>query len=179
MLPIIDRELCQKKGWVSQDELIDYYAISQVTPGIVAVNVATFCGHKLKGTFGGIVATIAVVTPSVLVISLLASCISAVDNIPVIKKALMGINVAVAANLTFSVIKFFKKSVVSIFGFFLFAAAFVLVFFFKFSAVLVILASGLLGAALYFAASKDSWLPINSSSSTDSTPKNSAGEEKE
>ncbi|MBR5096662.1 MAG: chromate transporter, partial [Treponema sp.] len=154
MLPIIDRELCQKRSWVTQEELIDYFAIGQVTPGIVAVNVATFCGHKLKGTFGGIVATIAVVTPSVLVISLLASCISAVDNIPVIKKALMGINVAVAANLSFSVIKFFKKSVVSILGFFLFAAAFVLVFFFKFSAVLVIFASGLLGALLYFAAKR-------------------------
>ena len=149
MLPIIDRELCQKRSWITQDELIDYYAIGQVTPGIVAVNVATFCGHKLKGTLGGIVATLAVVTPSVIVISLLASCISAFDKLPVIKRAFMGINVAVAANLSFSVIKFFKKSVVSVLGFVLFAAAFVLVFFCKFSAVLVIFASGLLGAALF------------------------------
>ena len=149
MLPIIDRELCQKRGWVAQEELIDYYAIGQVTPGIVAVNVATFCGHKLRGTLGGIVATLAIVTPSVIVISFLASCISAVDKIPVIKKALMGINVAVAANLSFSVIKFFKKSVASLLGLALFALAFALVFFFKFSAVLVILASGILGAAIF------------------------------
>ena len=150
MLPILDRELCQKKGWVSQEELIDYYAIGQTTPGIIAVNVATFCGHKLKGAKGGAVATLAIVTPSIIVICLLASCISSIDSIPVIKKALMGINVAVAANLSFSIIKLFKKSVSSIFSLALFAAAFCLIFFFKANVVLVIFASGLLGMAIYF-----------------------------
>ncbi|MBQ4013985.1 MAG: chromate transporter [Treponema sp.] len=168
MLPIIDRELCQKKGWISQDELVDYYAIGQVTPGIVAVNVATFCGHKQAGTLGGAVATLAVVTPSVIVISLLASSMGAVEQIPVIKKALAGVNVAVAANLSYSVIKFFKKSVVSLFGLALFALAFVLVFFFKFSAVLVIFSSALLGTLIYALYKK----PKNAAASIDSGPSN-------
>ncbi len=149
MLPIIDRELCQKKLWLTQDELIDYYAISQATPGIIAVNVATFCGHKLKGSLGAAAATIAVVTPSIIVISLLASCINTVEQIPVIKKALMGINVAVAANLSYSIIKLSGKTVASLFSFLLFAAAFALVYFFKVNVVLVIFSSAFLGVAMH------------------------------
>ena len=149
MLPIIDRELCQKKGWLTQDELIDYYAIGQATPGIIAVNVATFCGHKLKGSLGAAAATIAVVTPSVIVISLLASCINTIDQVPLIKKALMGVNVAVAANLTYSIIKLSAKTVASVFAFLLFAAAFALVFFFKVNVILVIFSSALLGIAIH------------------------------
>ena len=152
MLPIIDRELCQKKGWVSQDELIDYYAISQATPGIIAVNVATFCGHKLKGSLGAAVSTLAVVIPSIIIISLLASCINTVEQIPVIKKALMGINIAVAANLSYSIIKLSGKTVSSVFTFLLFALAFALVYFFKVNVVLVIFSSAFLGVAIHLAA---------------------------
>ena len=154
MLPIIDRELCQKKGWVTQDELIDYYAISQATPGIIAVNVATFCGHKLKGSLGAAVSTIAVVVPSIIIICLLASCINTVEQIPVIKKALMGINIAVAANLSYSIIKLSGKTVSSVFTFLLFILAFALVYFFKVNVVLVIFSSAFLGVAIHLAARK-------------------------
>lgn len=188
MLPILDRELCQKKGWVSQDELIDYYAVGQATPGIIAVNVATFCGHKLKGSLGGAVATIAIVAPSVIVISLLASGINTIDQVPVIKKALMGVNVAVAANMSFSIIKLFKKTVVSLLAFVIFVAAFCLIFFFKANVVLVIFGAALFGCALYFvsegrnkskpknaAASASPGLASGSGASSDSA----AGEDKE
>ena len=169
MLPIIDRELCQKKGWVSQDELIDYYAISQATPGIIAVNVATFCGHKLKGSLGAAVSTLAVVIPSIIIISLLASCINTVEQIPVIKKALMGINIAVAANLSYSIIKLSGKTVASFFSFLLFALAFVLVYFFKVNVVLVIFSSAFLGVAIHLAAKKkDEGKAKNAAASTDS-----------
>ena len=179
MLPIIDRELCQKKLWLTQDELIDYYAISQATPGIIAVNVATFCGHKLKGSLGAAAATIAVVTPSIIVISLLASCINTVEQIPPIKKALTGINVAVAAHLSYSIIKLSGKTVASVFSFLLFAAAFALVFFFKVNVALVIFSSAFLGIAIHLfreriegrknaAASTDSGLASNSDIADDS-----------
>lgn len=187
MLPIIDRELCQKKGWVSQDELIDYYAISQATPGIIAVNVATFCGHKLKGSLGAAVSTLAVVIPSIIIISLLASCINTVEQIPVIKKALMGINIAVAANLSYSIIKLSGKTVASFFSFLLFALAFVLVYFFKVNVVLVIFSSAFLGVAIHLAAKKkDEGKAKNAAASTDSgladnadNADNPAGEGKE
>ena len=176
MLPIIDRELCQKKSWVSQDELIDYYAISQATPGIIAVNVATFCGHKLKGSLGAAVSTLAVVIPSIIIICLLASCINTVEKIPVIKKALMGINIAVAANLSYSIIKLSGKTVASFFSFLLFVLAFVLVYFFKVNVVLVIFSSAFLGVAIHLAARKmGNGKAKNAAASTDSD----AGEGKE
>lgn len=149
MLPILERELSQKRGWVTQDELIDYYAIGQATPGIIAVNVATFCGHKLQGTVGGIVATLAIVTPSIIVITILAMFINSIDQIPVIQKALAGINIAVAANLSFSFLKLFKKTAVNFFCVILTATAFVLIFFFKVNTVLILFGAVFLGIVIY------------------------------
>ncbi len=149
MLPILERELSQKRGWVTQDELIDYYAIGQATPGIIAVNVATFCGHKLQGVLGGIVATLAIVTPSIIVITVLAMFINSLDQIPVMQKALTGINIAVAANLSYSFLKLFKKTAANFFGVILLAISFVLIFFFKVNTVLIIFCAILLGIATY------------------------------
>lgn len=149
MLPILERELSQKRGWVTQDELIDYYAIGQATPGIIAVNVATFCGHKLQGTVGGIVATLAIVTPSIIVITILAMFINSIDQIPVIQKALAGINIAVAANLSFSFLKLFKKTAANFFCVILTATAFVLIFFFKVNTVLIIFCAVFFGIVIY------------------------------
>lgn len=149
MLPILERELSQKRGWVTQDDLVDYYAIGQATPGIIAVNVATFCGHKLQGVLGGIVATLAIVTPSIIVITVLAMFINSIDQIPVIQRALTGINIAVAANLSYSFLKLSKKTVASLFGAILMAAAFVLIFFFKVNTVLIIFCAIFGGIAIY------------------------------
>ena len=69
MLPILQREVVEKRGWCSEEELADYFAIGQCTPGIIAVNTATFVGHKQKGTLGGIVATAGMVFPSLVIIT--------------------------------------------------------------------------------------------------------------
>lgn len=150
MLPILERELCQKRGWVTQDELIDYYAIGQATPGIIAVNVATFCGHKLRGVLGGVVATLAIVTPSIIVITVLAASINSIDQIPIVQKALTGINIAVAANLNCSFLKLFKKTVADFFSAILLAASFALIFFFKVNAALIIFSAIFLGIMIHF-----------------------------
>ena len=76
MMPIMQHELMEKRGWVTEEELIDYFAIGQSTPGIIAVNVATFVGYKRLGWFGGIIGTLGVVTPSWVIIMLLAGDIS-------------------------------------------------------------------------------------------------------
>lgn len=150
MLPILERELSEKRNWVAQDELVDYFAIGQSTPGIIAVNVATFCGYKIANTFGGIVATIAIVTPAVIIITVLSYAIDCVNNILWVKKALMGINAAVAANLTYATINLFKKSIKNIFGIILFIISFGCVYFLKIPAVLIILSSIILGIILFF-----------------------------
>ena len=77
MLPILQREVINNRGWATEEELMDYFAIGQCTPGIIAVNTATFIGQKLRGVAGGITATLGVVFPSLVIISLLAGLIPA------------------------------------------------------------------------------------------------------
>ncbi|MBQ9622115.1 MAG: chromate transporter [Treponema sp.] len=148
MLPILERELGEKRGWVTGDELLDYFAIGQSTPGIIAVNVATFVGYKRAGFIGGCVATFGMVFPSIIIITLIAKFISNFSEIEWVKKALTGINVAVAAILTSAVYNFSKKSVKNLFGFLLLVISFVLIFVLKVSTVWVIFGSAILGVIL-------------------------------
>lgn len=145
MIPILNNELAEKRKWTTNEQLLDYYAIGQSTPGIIAVNVATFIGYNRFGALGGVVATIGVVAPSIIIISLLARFISNFSEIVWVQKALTGINVAVAALLTKSVWEFAKKSVKNIWSFLILAAAFVAMYFFKVSSAWVIVVGALLG----------------------------------
>lgn len=148
MLPILEREFGEKRGWVTGDELLDYFAIGQSTPGIIAVNVATFVGYKRAGFIGGCVATFGMVFPSIIIITLIAKFISNFSEIEWVKKALTGINVAVAAILTSAVYNFSKKSVKNLFGFLLLVISFVLIFVLKVSTVWVIFGSAILGVII-------------------------------
>ena len=148
MMPFMQRELIEKRGWVTEEELIDYFAIGQSTPGIIAVNVATFVGYKRLGWFGGIIGTLGVVTPSWVIIMLLAGAISSVDKYPLAQKALHGINVAVAALLTSVIVKFSKKTIKSVWNAFFMLIAFVLIYFFKVQSVWIIIAALVTGSLL-------------------------------
>ena len=114
MLPILQREIVDNKHWATDEELMDYYAIGQCTPGVIAVNTATFIGQKNKGILGGIVATLGVVFPSVVIISLLASVIEAFSHIVWVNHAFGGIRVCVCVLITNAVVKLFKKAVVDV-----------------------------------------------------------------
>ena len=148
MMPIMQRELIEKRGWITEEELIDYFAIGQSTPGIIAVNVATFVGYKKLGWLGGIIGTIGVVTPSWVIIMLLAGAISSVDKYPLAQKALKGINVAVAALLTSVIVKFSKKTIKNIWNALFMLLAFALIYFFKVQSVWIILTSLIIGCLL-------------------------------
>ena len=148
MLPILERELAEKRNWTTSDELLDYFAIGQSTPGIIAVNVATFIGYKRAGLIGGCVATFGMVFPSIIIITLIAKFISNFSEIEWVQKALKGINVAVAAILTSAVYKFSKKSVKNLFGFLLLVIAFLLIFVFNVGTAYVIFGSAILGVIL-------------------------------
>ncbi len=95
MLPILQREVVEKKGWVTEEELADYFAIGQCTPGVIAVNTATFVGQKLAGMAGGIVATLGVVFPPLVIISALAEVITRYAHLPWVQHAFAGIRVCV------------------------------------------------------------------------------------
>ena len=111
MLPILQREIVEKRGWATEEELMDYYAIGQCTPGIIAVNVATFIGQKLLGLTGGIAASLSVVAPSVVIITLISLFLSNFAELEIVVHAFNGIRAAVCALILDSVIKLGKKSV--------------------------------------------------------------------
>lgn len=112
MLPILQRELVDNRQWVTEEELADYYAIGQCTPGIIAVNTATFIGAKRKGIIGGIVATLGVVFPSMVIISIIAAFLQGFSDYPVVIHAFAGIRVCVCVLILNAVIKLWKKAVI-------------------------------------------------------------------
>ena len=105
MLPILQRELVEKRSWVTEGELSDYFAIGQCTPGIIAVNTATFVGHKLKGPVGGVVATLGVVFPCLVIIMLIAAFLQNFAQLPVVIHAFNGVRACVCALILSSVLK--------------------------------------------------------------------------
>lgn len=148
MLPILETELVEKKGWTTSEELMDWFAIGQSTPGIIAVNVATFIGYKRAKTLGACVGTFGMVCPSIIIITIIALFIGNFEDIVWVQKAMTGINVAVAAILTSAVYKFSKKSVKNLFGFILLLISFVLIFILNVSTIWVILGSAAFGVIL-------------------------------
>ena len=112
MLPILQREVVDNKGWATEEELMDYFAIGQCTPGIIAVNTATFVGQKNKGILGGIIATIGVAFPSLVIISLLAGVIEAFSHLTVVQHAFGGIRICVCILILNAVVKLLKKAVI-------------------------------------------------------------------
>ena len=112
MLPILQREVVENKHWATEEELTDYYAIGQCTPGIIAVNTATFIGQKCGGVAGGILATLGVVFPSLVIISVLAGLITNFAHLNWVKNAFAGIQVCVCVLIFNAVLKLLKKSVV-------------------------------------------------------------------
>ena len=146
MLPMLQRELVEKKGWTSEEELLDYFAIGQCTPGIIAVNTATFVGYKVKRISGGIIATLGVVAPSVVIITIIAAVLNNFADIPAVKNAFAGIRVAVCVLIINSIVKLLKKSVVDKLTAAVFVAvALCAIVFSKLSPVIFVVVAALLG----------------------------------
>lgn len=111
MLPILEREVVENKAYATSEELMDYYAVGQCTPGVIAVNTATFVGQKLAGVPGGIVATLGVVFPSVIIISVIAGILTNFADLAVVKNAFAGIRVCVCVLVFNAVVKLWKGAV--------------------------------------------------------------------
>ena len=112
MLPMLQKEVVEKNHWATEDEIMDYFAIGQCTPGIIAVNTATFVGYKTKGIPGAILTTLGVVFPSVVIISMLATVIEAFSHLVWVQNAFGGIRICVCVLIMNSVVKLYKKAVV-------------------------------------------------------------------
>lgn len=149
MLPMIQRIVIEKYHWASEEEIMDYYAIGQVTPGIIAVNTATFVGYKVKGILGGIVATAGVVSPSVVIISIIAGLITNFSELAIVQHALAGIQVAVCVLMFDAISKLFKKNVKKTFDLIIFLCAFLLSYFTNIQTVILVILAGIIGYVYY------------------------------
>lgn len=166
MLPILQREVVDRRGWCSEDELADYFAIGQCTPGVIAVNTATFVGSKRKGIPGGIVATLGMVFPSVVIITIIAAFLQNFAHIPAVGHAFAGVRAAVVALIASSVWKLGKTTIKNWWGGALFAAVLLLSVFsealrrllpavaFLFTPVAYVILAGVVGLALTLAQAK-------------------------
>ena len=148
MLPILQREVVEKKGWVTEEELADYFAIGQCTPGVIAVNTATFVGQKLAGVAGGIVATLGMVFPPIIIISTLAEVIIRYAHLAWVQHAFAGIRVCVCVLIFNAVLKLGRSAIRDAWGWVIFAAVLAASLLLDLSPVLYVLAAGVAGAVI-------------------------------
>lgn len=139
MIPILEREIVDRQGWASSEELMDYYAVGQCTPGVIAVNTATFIGYKVAGSLGGVVATLGVVFPSLVIITVIAGALTHFADIPAVKSAFAAIRVCVCVLIFNAVLKLWKGAVKDKAGLCLFLLVFLLSIFLDISPVFYVL----------------------------------------
>ena len=145
MLPLLQREIVEKNSWAEEEELMDYFAIGQCTPGIIAVNTATFIGYKRKGIIGGIFATLGLIFPSLVIITIIAAFIRSFADLKVVGHAFNGIKAGVCALILDAVIKLIKKSVIDRYTLILFLLVFFISLLTGFSTIVLVVLSGLAG----------------------------------
>ena len=145
MLPMIQREVVEKHGWATEEEILNYYAIGQCTPGVIAVNTATFIGDSRKGVLGGFLATLGVVLPSLIIISVIAAVLNNFAEIAAVQHALAGIRIAVVVLVGYSVWKLMKSGVKGAFGWIIFVLTFLVSAIFGLSPVVIVVAAAAAG----------------------------------
>lgn len=145
MLPLLQREVVENKGWAEEEELMDYYAVGQCTPGVIAVNVATFVGYKQKGFFGAVFATAGVIAPSVAIIGIIAAFLQNFIEYEVVAHAFAGIRVCVCVLILNAILKLAGKSIIDKASFVIFAAVLILSVFTSIPVAALVVVSGFAG----------------------------------
>ena len=154
MLPILQREVVEHKGWATEEELMDYFAIGQCTPGVIAVNTATFIGCKEKGSLGAAIATLGVICPSIIIILIIAAILTNFASLPAVGYAFNGIRVAVAVLILNAVIKLIRSNLKQPVSILICVLAFAASLF-SLSPVIIVLSAGAVGIAYgYFGRQK-------------------------
>ncbi|MDK2810473.1 MAG: chromate transporter [Petroclostridium sp.] len=149
MIPLIEKEVIDKKQWVKAKEIIDIFAVSQSIPGAIAINSATFIGYKIVGRKGAYAATIGVVLPSFITITLIAAFFVKFQENAVVKAAFMGIRPAVVALILMAVVKVGKTSVKDRIGFSVTVLTVILVIMLNVHAICAIIGGAVLGLIIY------------------------------
>ena len=145
MIPMLEREIVDRRGWATSEELMDYYAVGQCTPGVIAVNTATFIGYKIAGNIGGVMATLGVVFPSFVIITVIAGIIQNFADIPAVRSAFAAIRVCVCVLIFNSVLKLWNSAVKDKAALVLCLLVFVLSMFFNISPIVFVVFCALAG----------------------------------
>ena len=148
MLPILQRDIVEKKGWATESELTDYYAIGQCTPGVIAVNTATFIGYKYKGILGGIIATLGLVCPCIIIITIIALFLHNFAELPAVIHALAGIRACVCALIFNAVLRLRKTSIIDLPTTLIFLVVFLISILWGLSPALLVVIAALIGLGL-------------------------------
>lgn len=149
MIPMIQKEVVDKHHWVTAEDILNYYAISQCTPGAIAVNLSTFIGGKIDGFLGALISTLGVITPSIIIISIIATFLSNFSSLEVVKHALAGILIAVCVLMFGAVKNLFKTSIVDIPSLLICLVAFLLAYFTNIPTVLLVILAAVFGYVFY------------------------------
>ena len=144
MLPMIQKEIVENKKWATEEEIMNYYAVGQCTPGVIAVNVSTFVGMKRKGVIGAIFSTLGMITPSLIIITIIAAVLTNFASYPAVIHAFSGIRVAVLAMMPKTIITLIKKGVKDVLTLVIFVAV-ALTVFFPVSPVIIVFVAALCG----------------------------------
>lgn len=147
MLPLLVRELVEKSKIITEDELTDYIAVAQCTPGVIAINTATFVGYKVKRVWGAIVASLGVILVPMVLIVCIAALLQTFWSYPIVQHIFAGIRIAVCALIASAVYKLFKKSVTNVTSLILFLLAFLFVAVGGVSPVFIVIGAGIVGLA--------------------------------
>ena len=148
MIPLFSRDIVEKKGWISETELLDYISVCQCLPGIFAVNTSVLIGHSRGGRAGGIAAGLGMVSPSVLIILIIASFIANLSDIPAVQHAFSGIRVCVCVLVINAVIKLLKSAIVDKPSLALYLIVIAVTVFTTFPVALIVIAAGILGIVI-------------------------------
>ncbi|MCR5785486.1 MAG: chromate transporter [Eubacterium sp.] len=145
MLALLQKEIAEERNLVSEEELLSYFAVSQCTPGVIAVNTATFIGYKRAGVIGGIAATLGVVSPSVIIISIISKVLTKFAEYEVVQHAFVGIRIAVVALVAQAVYKFMKSAIKDKISAIIFAVSLISAAFFGVSSVIIVVCAVVIG----------------------------------
>jgi chromate transporter len=148
MLPLMQKEVVEKKKWIKEEELIDIYAVSQSLPGAIAINSSTFIGYKIGKRIGAIVATLGVIMPSFIIIAIIAAFFSRFQDEPIAQAIFRGIRPTVVALISLAAIKIAKASIKEKVALFIAIAAFIIVMFFDIHAIFVIIGGAITGIVI-------------------------------
>lgn len=149
MIPLIEKEIVEKKKWVEREEITDILAVSQSIPGAIAINSATFIGFKASGRKGALAATLGVILPSFFIIAIIAAFFSKFGDNLIVKSIFSGIRPAVVALIAFAVFKVGKTSIKDKTGLIVAIIGLVLVIAFNIHAILVIIGGAVFGLVVY------------------------------